>query len=221
MPTFVSSFGSPLQNLLPGGGAYKGDRPEQDDIETDDDDDGMYTDDADVRRKLSRLSGPGGALESESRIAPHLMTPGSLAASIASRPDGEELVRRAKAGTVNLGEVFSKMRTVEYGRTTTKDMGDSGEDGDCDVERDSGTSDGWGSFDDDDWLAGKKDSRGREGMDASLGSSSTPIGAAQGQDVPGLLGGERFESFVGEEWGGAVMEDEEEEEQAGSESPLR
>lgn len=40
------------------------------------DDDGSYTDDADLRRKLNRLAGPGGAMEAESREAPHLFAPG-------------------------------------------------------------------------------------------------------------------------------------------------
>lgn len=39
-------------------------------------DDGSYTDDADLRRKLNRLAGPGGAMEAESREAPHLFSPG-------------------------------------------------------------------------------------------------------------------------------------------------
>ena len=42
----------------------------------DDLDDGGYTDDADLRRKLNRLAGPGGAMEAESREAPHLFSPG-------------------------------------------------------------------------------------------------------------------------------------------------
>lgn len=39
-------------------------------------DDGSYMDDADLRRKLNRLAGPGGAMEAESREAPHLFSPG-------------------------------------------------------------------------------------------------------------------------------------------------
>lgn len=49
-----------------------------DDLDLDDVDldDGGYTDDNDLRRKLNRLAGPGGAMEAESRGAPHLFGPG-------------------------------------------------------------------------------------------------------------------------------------------------
>ncbi|CAM9849459.1 unnamed protein product, partial [Ectocarpus sp. 12 AP-2014] len=50
---------------------------DSDDLDDLDDlDDGVYTDEADLRRKLNRLAGPGGAMEAESREAPHLFSPG-------------------------------------------------------------------------------------------------------------------------------------------------
>lgn len=57
-----------------GGMELDSDDDDLDDL--DDLDDGGYTDEADLRRKLNRLAGPGGAMEAESREAPHLFSPG-------------------------------------------------------------------------------------------------------------------------------------------------
>lgn len=56
-------------------GTFNPDQYSSDDLD-DDQDDGSYTDDDDLRRKLNRLAGPGGAMEAESREAPHLFAPG-------------------------------------------------------------------------------------------------------------------------------------------------
>lgn len=66
-----------------GGGDYYDDDEDDDDVDVDVDvdddldlDDGSYADDQELRRKLNRLAGPGGAMEAESREAPHLFGPG-------------------------------------------------------------------------------------------------------------------------------------------------
>lgn len=60
-----------------GGMELDSDDDSDDDLDDLDDlDDGSYTDEADLRRKLNRLAGPGGAMEAESREAPHLFSPG-------------------------------------------------------------------------------------------------------------------------------------------------
>lgn len=181
------------QNLLPGG--------EDDDVEDEDEDDGFYTDEADLRRKLSRLSGPGGALESQSRMAPELMAPGGIAATLASRPDGEDLVREARAGAVDLSTAFSDIDMVK-GRKKLSDVGKPGVEDDNDHENEDdndgeGVSEKWGSFDDEDWREGK--------MSGEVNTGEGGRGEI-GHDVPGLLGGERFDSPVGKEWGGVDTE---------------
>lgn len=167
------------------------------DEDEDDEDDGFYTDEADLRRKLSRLSGPGGALESKSRMAPELIAPGG----IASPPHREDLVREARAGAVDLSTAFSDIDVVK-GRKRLSDLkkdavGDNFDDeseGDSDGGR---TSQEWGSFDDEDWREGKMKHLVNTGEEGRGGS---------GQNVPGLLGGERFDGVVGKEWGGVDTE---------------
>lgn len=179
------------QNLLAGGS-------QDDEDDEDDEDDGMYTDEADLRRKLSRLAGPGGALESESRKAPHLMAPGGVAETLAGHPEGEELIEEARKGVIDLSPVFGdvdvlsgRKRAVLPGgkgqRGTPHDGGESEDDGGSgDIEDED-----WGTFDDDDL---------GEGESGSLVNVGEGGRGESGQDVPGMLGGERF---VGVEWGGA------------------
>lgn len=158
---------------------------------------GGFSDENELRRKLNRLSGPGGALESESRAAPHLLSPGGIAAGVAAArdsPDYESLEKQAAEGAVDLSEVFSDVngyarRAGEEGSraASTRDRSDE--------EEAEGGEDEWGSFSDEDWRAAK----GGGGVDdresgGDGGDILRPRGAAKGVEVPGLLDGERFGS---------------------------
>lgn len=201
------------QNLLAGGSNSDDD----DDL----DDDGTYTDEDDLRRKLSRLAGPGGALESESRVAPELLVPGGIASSLPSNEqhqqfymgdgDVDELRREAAKDAVDLNEIYSDTRTAKRrfdgigrggvgggrggdGENLSSEENRNSNDDTDDLknsvgEENSGSddTDEWGTFDDEDWRGGG------DGVEEDLGVDGLrPAGAGRGQDVPGLLGGERF-----------------------------
>lgn len=199
-----------IQNLLGGGD----DDDDDDDDEDNDDDDGSFDDDHELQRKLSRLSGPGGALESDSRQSPHLFAPGgALASTVAAAresPDSADLERRAAEGVVDLSEIFSDVKGYSSDRRprsaadmlrasreadeTRGKLKNGADDDDNDDMEDSVSGDGdeWGSFDEDDW-GGK--------IDGGQEEARTARGAEAGEEVPGLLGGKRFSQSDEEEGG--------------------
>lgn len=201
------------QNLL-GEGNDDDDEEEAEEGGQDGDEIGGFSDENELRRKLNRLSGPGGALESESRAAPHLLSPGGIAAGVeAARdsPDYDSLQKQAAEGAVDLSEVFSDVNGYAARRAGNNNIkgGSGGTSGGIrdrrgvreetkeEVEEDEGGEDEWGSFDDEDWRAGK--GGGGVGGGGGDGGSLRPRGAAKGEEVPGLLDGERFGS---ESWDG-------------------
>lgn len=119
---------------------------------------------------------PGGALE-------------STVAAARAAPDSAELERQAAEGVVDLSEVFSDAQSymADAKPRPPSSLRDSRE-----VEEED--ADEWGSFDDDDW-------RGKgEGSEEAL----RPRGAGVGEEVPGLLGGERFSREEERKSGGGV-----------------
>lgn len=170
----------------------------------DDVDDENNEEDYDLRRKLRRLTGPGGAFETDVRGAPHLISPGGVlspsspsdesgsdligGASSYSPPGSEELAPDLKQGAVegidDLSEIFSDIGAFSSDRKPQSPSASrQAKEEDADSQKED---DEWGSFDDDDW-------RNRVGKSADEDEASLrPRGAGLGEDVPGLLGGERF-----------------------------
>ncbi|CAM9251597.1 unnamed protein product [Ectocarpus sp. 4 AP-2014] len=189
-----------------------------DDLDNLDDlDDGGYTDEADLRRKLNRLAGPGGAMEAESREAPHLFSPGgplespemaralggpaggsgdggggslSGGAFGAGVPELSELEKEVAADVGEMSDAFSDVRAYSSDAMPRPPSVLAGDE----EEEESGTGDEWGSFDDDDWLgkSSKEGTGGGGGEEDEEEALLRPRGAGMGESVPGLLGGARF-----------------------------
>lgn len=156
-------------------------------------------DDADVRRKLRRLTGVGGALESEAIRSSHLFAPkGALAetadAALKEVTNAAELERIAAEGVDDLSEVFSRATELagasKGGAAASEMLRDRG-----DTEGRS-VDDDWGSFDEEDWRGSGRGEGEHGGKSTEV---SRPRGAGIREEVPGLLGGARFVRENGEE----------------------
>ncbi|CAM9130911.1 unnamed protein product [Scytosiphon promiscuus] len=209
-----------------------------DDMDDDGRDDGSYSDDDDLRRKLNRLAGPGGAMEAESREAPHLFAPGgplespgmaravggsaaaaggggggfsgggvfdgSQGAAAADLEDLAELEKEVAADVEELSDVFSDVGAYSSDsmprppsaleREEEEEQEESA--GEC-LDREE-----WGSFDEDDWRgeptagAGGGGKAHRDEEDEEEPFLIRPQGSGVRGDVPGLLGGARFNSIA-------------------------
>ena len=165
-----------------------------------DEDDGTFGNDADLRRKLRRLTGPGGALESEARGSPQLFAPGGTLATTAAAAreatNAAELEQEAAEGVEDLSEVFSRMgglASVSDGGEGASELRDGAEGR---GEEDGSTDDEWGSFDEED-LRVRVNQGGHNGGKSA--EAPRPRDEGIGAAVPGLLGGKRFERTEKEE----------------------
>ncbi|CBJ26974.1 conserved unknown protein [Ectocarpus siliculosus] len=170
-----------------GGMELDSDYDDLDDL--DDLDDGGYTDEADLRRKLNRLAGPGGAMEAESREAPHLFSSGGplespeMARALGGPAGGSgdsgggslsggafgsgvpqlsELEKEVAADVGEMSDAFSDVRAYSSDSMPRPPSVLATEEEEEEEEEESDTGDEWGSFDDDDWL-GKSSKEGTGG----------------------------------------------------------
>lgn len=166
--------------------------------------------DDELRRKLRQLSGPGGALESDSRGAPEMFAPsrigspklgdgGAASSSTTAAGVSDELLQEAREGLVDLGDVFSD-KGLPRRRGQGERAGEASGVGEAEVqtgdeqdERDGASDNEWGSFDEDDWRGGDPEGRGSD-TDGVIGEAP-PRGSSVDADVPGMLGGARFTDF--------------------------
>lgn len=172
------------------------------DIEDYIDDGRTNKDEDDLRRKLRKLSEPGGALESDSRGIPEIFAPGGFASARGQLTGAafgvdDDLLREAREGIVDLGETFEgRAEAVRRKRRLPPASVEDTDDEDEDEKDETSGDGGWATFDDDDWRA--ETEMPGEGAEEEKPKA---VGSPRGADVPGLLGGERFEGFVGPDRG--------------------